>query len=77
MLRGDETSDIRGLTTEIKNVTIAWDQADGVEIDGPTYLTLEMDGQDLLRFKIGSDFAFEFYSNTRNFIDVIGTIERL
>lgn len=77
LLRGDEPSDIRGIVTEIKEVTIDWDQADGVELDGPTYLTLEMEGQDLLRFKVGSDFSFEFYSNTRNFVDVIGTIERL
>jgi hypothetical protein len=77
MLRGDETSDIRGIVTEIKELVIDWEQADGIEIDGPTYLTLEMEGKDLLRFKVGSDYEFEFYSNIRNFIDVTGTIERL
>lgn len=76
-MRGDESSDIRGIVTEIKDVVIDWDQADGVEIDGPTYLTLKMEGKDLLRFKIGSDFQFEFYSNIKNFVDVTGTIERL
>jgi hypothetical protein len=77
MLRGDEASDIRGIVTVIKEVTIDWEKADGLELDGPTYLTLEMNGQDLLRFKVGDDFEFEFYSNVRNFIDVSGTIKRI
>lgn len=77
MLRGDERSDIRGIVTEIKEVVIDWEKADGVELDGPTYLTLQMEGTDLLRFKVGDDFHFEFYSNTRNLIDVTGKIARL
>jgi hypothetical protein len=77
MLRGDEASDIRGIVTEIKEIVIDWESADGLELDGPTYLTLEMKGQDLLRFKVGDDFEFEFYSNVRNFIDVSGSIRRI
>lgn len=62
---------------EVKVVTLDWEDADGYELDGPTYLTLVMDGQDLLKFSVGEAFNFQFYSNTRNYIDVTGPIERL
>lgn len=77
MQRGDDPADIRGIVTEIKELAIDWEKADGVELDGPTYLTLQMEGTDLLRFKVGDNFEFEFYSNIRNFVDVTGKIKRL
>lgn len=61
---------------EIQNTTIPVEELDGFEITAPTNLTIEMDGMDLISFKITDDFHFKFYSNTSNFIDVTGTIER-
>ena len=63
--------------SEVNVVTLNWEDAEGYELNGPTYLTLQMDGQDLLKFNVGSEFNFQFYSNTRNYIDVTGPIERL
>lgn len=56
---------------------IAWSEADGVEIEAPTYLTLTMEGQDFLIFKIGDEHEFNVYSNTRNLIDVSGKIKKV
>lgn len=72
---GTAADDIRPLVTEIKEVTVDWSKTNGVKLDGPTYLTLTMKGTDILRFKVTDDHHFEFYSNTRNFIDVTGEIE--
>ena len=63
-------------TMEVHEVEIAWEDAQGYEFDGPTYLTLTMEGQDLLKFRITDDFHFMFYSNTRNYIDVTGKLEK-
>ncbi len=76
MQSGEDLSNVRGIVTEIKEVIVDWSEAAGVELDGPTYLTLNQKGQDILRFKVTADHHFEFYSNTRNFIDVSGKIEK-
>lgn len=76
MKTGTDPVNIRGIVTTIKEIEIDWSKADGVEIDGPTYLTLKMEGTDILRFKVTDDHHFQFYSNTRNFIDVTGKIEK-
>ena len=60
----------------IPEVEIAWEDAEGFEFTGPTYLTLTMDGQDLLKFKVTDDHHFMFYSNTRNLVDVEGKLEK-
>lgn len=59
---------------EINELKIDWSEAEGVELTGVTYLTLVMDGQDLLKFRVGDDHHFMFYSNTRNLVDVAGVI---
>ena len=76
MERGHVAPDVRGIVTEIKEVEVAWSKAAGVKLDGPTYLTLTMKGTDILRFKVTDDHHFQFYSNTKNFIDVKGEIEK-
>lgn len=76
MKTGTDPVNIRGIVTTIKEIEIDWSKADGVEIDGPTYLTLKMEGTDILRFKVTDDHHFQFYSNTRNFVDVTGKIEK-
>lgn len=60
----------------IPEVEMAWEDAEGFEFTGPTYLTLTMDGQDLLKFKVTDDHHFMFYSNTRNLVDVEGKLEK-
>lgn len=62
--------------TAAKEVKIAWADAEGLEIEAPTFITLEMEGQDLLVFKVGDEHEFNFYSNTRNLIDVSGTLRK-
>lgn len=76
MKTGSDPANIRGIVTTIKEIEVDWSKADGVEIDGPTYLTFTMEGTDILRFKVTDDHHFQFYSNTRNFIDVTGKIEK-
>lgn len=76
MKTGEVMPDVRGIVTEIKEITVDWSKAAGVKIDGPTYLTLTQKGQDILRFKVTDNHHFQFYSNTRNFIDVKGKIEK-
>jgi hypothetical protein len=60
----------------IPELEVAWEDAEGVEFDGPTWLTLTMEGQDLLKFKVTDDHHFMFYSNTRNLVDVVGKLEK-
>lgn len=66
-----------GVITEIKDVELDWENAEGYEFTGPTNLTLTMEGMDLLKFTVGSDHTFELYSNTRNMIDVRGKLEKI
>lgn len=60
----------------IPELEVAWEDAESVEFNGPTLLTLTMEGQDLLKFKVGDDHHFMFYSNTQNMVDVVGKLEK-
>lgn len=59
----------------IKDLVVDWEKADGMEIEAPVYVIFELPDTALLRFKITDDHHFEFYSNTRNLLDVSGKIE--
>lgn len=60
----------------VPTVEMPWEDAEGFEFTGPTYVTFTMEGMDLLKFKVTDDFHFEFYSNTQNLVDVEGKLEK-
>ena len=77
MQDGRSSAAVHGVVEQVPEIVVDWSEADGIELNGPTFLTLNQEGMDILRFKVTDDHHFEFYSNTRNYLDVIGKIEKV